>query len=79
MLRKVWGSSHDHKEVARNCYLCQGVTMWFKLATKLLEEYARLVHREGSAGGCGVACVEGLSFLYAVLGFKLAAVKSSLE
>ncbi len=49
MLRKVWGSSHDHREPNSICYLCQGVGVWFGLATKILEEY-RQVYREGSAG-----------------------------
>lgn len=50
MLQKVWGSSHDHKESTSVCYLCRGVAVWFDLVTKLLKEYAKLVHREGSAG-----------------------------
>jgi len=52
MLQHVWGSNHsysDHRESTNLCLLCRGMELWFGLACKLVEEYARR-EREDSTG-----------------------------
>ena len=41
MLQSPWGSSHtyqDHHDTTNTCLLCKATSLWFSLATKLLEE-----------------------------------------
>ena len=56
----VWEQKHtgDHHDCSNPCSLCQGYSLWFSMASQVVQEYQALLRgRLSASGACLCACV----------------------
>ena len=56
----VWEQKHtgDHHDCSNPCSLCQGYSLWFSMASQVVQEYQALLRgRLSASGACLCACM----------------------